>query len=147
MTSTCGLLCWFAVFACWKLRKVVFRSINHCIICWPCCWARCWMLQDMDNMEASWVCYVKVRTFDQLEQSKICLFTIISAGIVTLIVRYHMIVSVCFIWDPGYMLRQTSPDDLSVEEFAFYIYQTQDISCCSLQCIPANKQAIIIGLT
>ena len=54
------------------------------------------MLQDMDHMEASRVFYVKVRTFDQLEQSKICVLTVISVGIVTLIVRYNMIVSVCF---------------------------------------------------
>jgi len=50
----------------------------------------------MDHMEASRVSYVKVRTFDQLEQSKISVLTVISVGIVTLIVRYDMIVSVCF---------------------------------------------------
>jgi len=54
------------------------------------------MLQDMDHMEASRVLYVKVRTFDQLEQSKICVLTVISVGIVTLIVRYDIIVTVCF---------------------------------------------------
>jgi hypothetical protein len=50
----------------------------------------------MDHMEASRVFYVKVRTFDQLEQNKICVLTVLSAGIVTLFVRYDMIVSVCF---------------------------------------------------
>jgi hypothetical protein len=55
------------------------------------------MLQDMDHMEASRVFYVKVRTFDQLQQSKICVLTVSSVGIVTLIVRYDIIVSVCFI--------------------------------------------------
>jgi len=45
------------------------------------------------------------------------------------------------------VLRQTSPDDLFVEEFAFYLYQTQDISCRSRQCIPAKKQPIIIRPT
>jgi len=34
--------------------------------------------------------------FDQLEQSKICVLPVISVGIVTLIVQYDMIVSVCF---------------------------------------------------
>jgi hypothetical protein len=34
--------------------------------------------------------------FDQLEQTTICIVTVISAGIVILIVRYDMIVSVCF---------------------------------------------------
>jgi len=45
------------------------------------------------------------------------------------------------------VLRHTSPDDLSIEEFPFYIYQTRDISCRSLQCIPANKQTNIIRPT
>jgi len=42
MTSWCILLHCLAVFACRKWRKVFFRSIDHCILCWPCCWARCW---------------------------------------------------------------------------------------------------------
>jgi len=50
----------------------------------------------MDHMVASRVFYVKVCTFDQLEQSEICVLTVISVGIVTLIVLYDMIVSVCF---------------------------------------------------
>jgi hypothetical protein len=54
------------------------------------------MLQDMDHMEASWVFYVKVSMFDQPEQSKICFVTVISVGLVVLIVRYDMIVSICF---------------------------------------------------
>jgi len=54
------------------------------------------MLQDMDHMEASRVFYVKVRMFYQLEQSRICVLTVISVGIVTLIVPYDMSVSVCF---------------------------------------------------
>jgi hypothetical protein len=45
------------------------------------------------------------------------------------------------------VLRQTSPDDLSVEEFPIYIYHTWDISCRSLQYIPGNKQSHSIGLT
>jgi len=36
------------------------------------------------------------------------------------------------------VLRQTSPDDLFVAEFPFYIYQTRDISCRSPQSIPAH---------
>jgi hypothetical protein len=98
------------------------------------------MLQDMDHREGSRVFYVKVRTFEQLEQSTICVLNVISVGIETLVVHYDMIVSVCFMLDPGYVLRQTSPDDLSVAEFPFYIYQTRDFSCRSPQCIPAHKQ-------
>jgi len=35
--------------------------------------------------------------FDQLEQSTICVLNVMSVGMATLIVRYGMIVSVCFI--------------------------------------------------
>ena len=55
------------------------------------------MLQDMDHMEASSVIDVKVRTFDQLEQSTICLSTDISFRIVMLTVRHDLMVSMCFI--------------------------------------------------
>jgi len=55
----------------------------------------------MDHMEAGRVIDVKVRTFDQLEQSKICVLTFISVGKVTLSVRYDMIVTVCFMLDAG----------------------------------------------
>jgi hypothetical protein len=45
--------------------------------------------------------------------------------------------------DSGYVLRQTSPEDLSIPEYPFYIYQTRDISCGSPKCIiahnPTNK--------
>jgi len=128
-------------------EKSVFQSIDHCIVNWPCCWARCWMLQDMDHMEASWVFYVKVHTFVQLEQSKICILTVISFGIVTLTVQHDMIGSMCFVWDPGDVLRQTSPDVLSIDEFLFCMYQTWDISSCSLECVPENKQTKNIGPT
>ena len=50
----------------------------------------------MDHMEAIRVFNVKVRRFDRLKESKIRVLTVISVGIVTLIVRYDMIASVCF---------------------------------------------------
>jgi len=140
MTSLCGLLCWFAIFPCWKWQKVLLRSIDHCIFCWPCCWARCWMLQDMYHMEASWVCYVKVGRFHQFEQSKISVLTVTSLGIVMLTIHSGLMVSVWFIEHPGDVKWQTSPDILSAEEFPCYIYQTWDISCRSSRYIPANIQ-------
>jgi len=94
----------------------------------------------MDHMESSGVFYVKVRTFNQLEQSKICVLTGSSVGIVTLIVHYNMVTSIYFIYDPGYLLGQISPDDHSIVEFHLYIFQTRDISCRSPQRIPAHKQ-------
>ena len=44
------------------------------------------MLEDADHMEASCSIYVKVGTFDQHEQSKICVLISISKGIVMLTV-------------------------------------------------------------
>jgi len=54
------------------------------------------MLQDLDNMEASCVFYVKVGTFNHLEQSKICLWTVNKLGIVRLTVQHEVIVSISF---------------------------------------------------
>jgi hypothetical protein len=51
------------------------------------------MLQEMDHMEASCACYVKVGRFDQLEQSKISNLTVTSFGIVMFTVHYDSIVS------------------------------------------------------
>jgi len=50
-----------------------------------------------------------------------------------------MIVTVCFMEDPGNVLRQISPDNLSVAEFPFYIFQTRNIGYRSPQCIPAHE--------
>jgi len=49
--------------------------------------------------------------------------------------------------DPGYVVTQSSPDLLWVEECPFYIYQKWDISCCSSQCIPVNKETTLDRLT
>ena len=54
------------------------------------------MLQDMDNMEASCVFYVKVGMFTHLEQSKIFLLTVKKSGIVMLTVQHDLIVSIIF---------------------------------------------------
>jgi len=50
----------------------------------------------MDDMEVSWVFYVKVGTFTYLEQSKIALLTVNKSGIVTLTIQHDTIVSVSF---------------------------------------------------
>jgi len=101
----------------------------------------------MDHMEASCVFYVKVGRFDHLEQSKICVLTVSSFGIVLLTVHHNMIVRVWFMWDPGDVLRQTSPDVLFVKECPFYIYQRSDFSHSSPQYIHVNKQATSDWLT
>jgi len=79
------------------------------------------MLQGMDHMEASCVFYVKVGTLDQLEQSKFCVLTVTKLGIVMLTVQIDSIFSVSFMYDPSDLLRQTSPDILSVEEYPVYM--------------------------
>ena len=50
----------------------------------------------MDHMEASLVFYVKVRTFDQLEQSKIWVLTVSSFGIVMQTLQHDLMVGVYF---------------------------------------------------
>jgi len=54
------------------------------------------MLQDMDHMDASCVIYVKVGSFDQLEQSEICVLTGTLFGIVILTVYHNLMGSVLF---------------------------------------------------
>jgi hypothetical protein len=78
------------------------------------------MLQDMDNMEASCVFYVKVGTVTHLEQSKTSLLTVKETGIVRLTVQHDLIVSVSFMYYPGDYLRQTSADVLSLEQCLMY---------------------------
>jgi hypothetical protein len=78
------------------------------------------MVQEMDNMEASCVFYVKVSTFTHLEQSTTTLLTVNQLGIVRLTVRYDLIVSVSFMYYPGDYLRQTSAEVLSLEHFPIY---------------------------
>jgi len=139
MTSSCEFLCRFAVFASRTQRKLLFQCVDQCPLGWPCCWARCWMLEDMDHMEASCIFYVKVGRFDQFEQSKISILTVTSLGMVMLTTHHDLMVSMWFMKDPGDVFRQTSWDVLSLEWCPLYIYQTWDISCRSLQCIPVNK--------
>jgi len=91
-----GPLCRFTTFARWKWLKLLFRSIDHCCLRWLCCCMRCWMWQDMDNMAASCVFYVKVGMFNHFEQSKISLLTVNKLGIVRLILQHDLIVSVSF---------------------------------------------------
>jgi len=54
------------------------------------------MLQDMNDVEASWVFYVKVGTFDQHKQSKVRVLTVTKIRIVKLIVQSDMIVGLSF---------------------------------------------------
>jgi len=74
----------------------------------------------MDHMEASCVLYVKVGMLDQREQSKFCVLTGTTLGIVMITVQDYSTISVGFMYDPGDLLRQTSPDVFSVEEFPVY---------------------------
>ena len=79
------------------------------------------MLQGMDYLEVSCVFLVKVGTLDQLEQSKFCVLTVTKLGIVMLTVQNYSIFSVSFIYDPGDLMRQTSPDVLFVEEYPVHM--------------------------
>jgi len=142
ITLFCGLLRRFAKFTQWKWRNALFRNIDNCFLCLPyCCCARCWKLQDRDLMEASCIFYIKVGRFDQLEHNKISVVTVTALGIVILTVNHDFMVSVWFVWYPGDVLRQTSPNVLSVESSPLYIYQTWDFSCYSSHYIPVNTQS------
>ena len=52
------------------------------------------MLNDIINMEASCVFYVKVGTFNHLQQSKICLLTVNDMGKFRLTVQHEFIFSI-----------------------------------------------------
>ena len=73
----------------------------------------------MDNVEASCVFFVRVGTFTQLEQSKICILTGNKTGIVRLNIQHDWIVIVNFKHYPRDCLKQTSPDILSLEGCSF----------------------------
>ena len=59
------------------------------------------MLQDMDNMGASCVFYVKVDTFTHLERSKTPLLTVNETGIVRPTVQHDLNVSISVMYYPG----------------------------------------------
>ena len=79
------------------------------------------MLQDMDHMEASCVIYVRVGTLVQLKQSKFCVLTVTKLGIFMLTVQDDSMFCFSFMYSPGDLLRQISPDVLSVEEYPVYM--------------------------
>jgi len=55
------------------------------------------MLQHMDNVvAASCILYFQDGIFDQFEQNKVCILTVIKIGIVKLIVQHDMIFSISF---------------------------------------------------
>jgi hypothetical protein len=78
----------------------------------------------MHHMDASCIFYVKVGTFHQLEQYKIFILTVTIWGIAMLTIPYDLMVSACFMYNPGDVLRQTSPAVLSVEELPLYMFET-----------------------
>lgn len=74
------------------------------------------MLQRMDHMVASYVFYTKFGMFDQVEQNKLCVVTFSTLGIALQTVLHDFIVSICFMYDSRDLLKETSPDILSIEE-------------------------------
>jgi len=140
MTSSCRMLCWFAVFASQKWWEVHFLRIDHCSLYSLCCWARCWMLQDMDSMEESCVFYAKVGMLNHLEHSQIWLVTVNKTGIVRLTILHNLIVSVSFMYYPGDFWWQTSADILSLEEYTINVRQQCGFTCHTWQFIPGNKR-------
>jgi hypothetical protein len=54
-------------------------------------------------------------------------------------VYHQLVVSVYFMYDPGSIFRQTSPDALSVEESSVNLYETWNFSYRSPQDYPLNN--------
>jgi len=73
------------------------------------------MLQDIHNMTASWVFYVKISMCTDLEQCKDSLLTVNELGIVRLPVQHYLIVSGSFMYYAGNLLEQTSADVLCLQ--------------------------------
>jgi hypothetical protein len=142
MTLTCGTLCQFAVIAGQQWWNVHFRSIDNCSLGWLCCWARCEMLQDTDNMDGSFVFYVKVGMLYHLAHSQIGLLTVNEMGIVRLTAQHEFIVSISFMDYPGDCFRQTSADIRSLAGCAGYISKLYDFGCRTPQCILGNKRTM-----
>jgi len=140
MTLLCGPLYRFAISACWKWWKVLFRSIDYWSLGWLCCLAECWMLQDMDNIEASCVFDIKVSMFTHLERSKTSLWTVNKSEIVTLTIQHNLLVSISFMYYPADNLRSTLADVLSLEQCPIYSWQSCDFSCRKPQFILVNRQ-------
>jgi hypothetical protein len=80
---------------------------------------RFWMLQDLNHMEASYRLYVWVSKFDQREKRKLCVLTVSIIALVRLTMQYCWTYSVWFMYDPGAIWRQISPEVLSIENFYF----------------------------
>ena len=78
----------------------------------------------MDNMEESGVFDVNVSTLTHLEQSKTTRLTINQSGMITLILRHDLIVSVSFMYYPRDYLRQTSADVISLEQCPIHRHQS-----------------------
>jgi len=87
----------FAIFACPNWWNGHFWSVAQCILCWLCCWERFWMLQDMDDKEASCIFSFQNGMLDQQKQSKIHIATITKLEIVMLTVRYHLVFSISIV--------------------------------------------------
>jgi len=67
--------------------------------------------------------------YGQLEQNKICVLTVTTLGIVMLTVQHDLMFSLRCMYDHRDVLRKTSPDVCSVEEWPFDILKTGDTSC------------------
>jgi hypothetical protein len=78
------------------------------------------MLQDMDNMEASCICYVRISMVVHLEQHNTSLLTVTETGIVRLTIQHDLIVRVSFRYYPGDSFEKTSTDILSLEQWPTY---------------------------
>jgi len=81
------------------------------------------MLQNMDHMEACCIMYVKVGGFNHHEQGIISILTVTMLGIVILPMQHDLMFRVWSIYLAVDLLRQTTPELLSVDKGGCYLLQ------------------------
>jgi len=74
------------------------------------------MLNDMEDMDASHIFCIKVGTFDQHKQSKVCIWMVTELEIIQLTLQDIMIICIIFIYNLCNFLKQTSPNAVSLED-------------------------------
>jgi len=77
----------------------------------------------MDHMEASCILCVKDGTLEQQRQSKICIWTVTTLGILILTVKCEVLFSVSFIKYHRDIASKTSPDVPWVKEMPVHMPQ------------------------
>jgi hypothetical protein len=137
----------FALFARQSRKYIRFQSTDHCIMCCTCFSVRCWVLHDIDHMEATWLFYVKVRGFNQLEEITISSSAVISFRIANLTTHYDLVVLVYFVKYHRNVFSPPLPDIVLLKN-SLFISMNHEISAVSYFNVsqPTNPQTTLVSL-